>query len=325
MLAAGTTGTSSAEPRPSATSLQRLVACLAVASLVELLVLRTFTRTAVHIPALQAFAGPYEVVAWFGRYSYYVAVVLLLAALPLTAAALWRRRSPATRFAAFQVGLFLVVAVGARAGAITGLELNLVSVTAVGLAALSAFGTRDGRTAVAVGAFGLAFALSGSHTVLQEAAEERIAVVDPRWLLTAAEAVAIVFAVVAPAALRAAPTRRALVLAGMAGLLTLGMMLGNGSTTKVLLLWNEGISGIFPSVVYAAAAAALCATTAGLLGQGRVLAAVGLALLVTGGIGLHSTYQTGLVLVGLGALLLASYPTKLEPAQVAVNRAPKPR
>ena len=39
-----------------------LAAGLSLAAAVELLVLRSFTRTAIHIPALEWFAGPYRVI-----------------------------------------------------------------------------------------------------------------------------------------------------------------------------------------------------------------------------------------------------------------------
>jgi hypothetical protein len=65
--------------------LRPLAAGLAAAALTELLIMRTFTRTAVHIPAIESMAGPYEVISDAGRFAYFVTVVLLLAALPALA------------------------------------------------------------------------------------------------------------------------------------------------------------------------------------------------------------------------------------------------
>src|SRR3972149_4196781 len=65
----------SAATRPSA--LQPVMVGLAVAAALELVILRTFTRTAIHIPALQSLSRPYELLSDLGQYTYYVAAVLV--------------------------------------------------------------------------------------------------------------------------------------------------------------------------------------------------------------------------------------------------------
>ena len=82
----------------------------------------------------------------------------------------------------------------------------------------------------------------------------------------------------------------------------------NGPIAKILLLWNVGLAGYLPSVLYGIAAGAVVYTIVVLRATGRRTSAIGLALLFMGGIGLHSTYQTGLVLAGL-ALLGAADPS----------------
>ncbi len=62
---------------------------------------------------------------------------------------------------------------------------------------------------------------------------------------------------------------------------------------------------MLPSVAYAGAAGCLAATLAALARARNGLAVAGLVLLVTGGIGLHSTYQSGLVITGMALLAMA--------------------
>jgi hypothetical protein len=90
------------------------------------------------------------------------------------------------------------------------------------------------------------------------------------------------------------------------GVLVFAGLFRGASTAKVLLLWNEGLAGAFPSVAYALAATTLFLACAGLATTGRGMAALGVTLLVLGGFGLHSTYQSGLVVVGMATLALYS-------------------
>ena len=297
-------------PRPAvatpALPLAPVIAALAVASVVELLVLRTFTRTAVHIPALSALQRPYEFISTFGRYSYFVAAVLLIVALPVASTALWRGGDLLARMTIIGVGLFGVVAVAARSEAVDIVLVDALTIGAVVLAASAAAARTTWRGRLVVGAFATAFALQGTNSLLQDAASRGLGSFETRWLLWAAEWLALLFAVGAPFGLAARPSRRALVAAAGVAILTFAVLLANGSTFKVLLLWNEGLAGTLPAAAYALAAGTLVATVLGLLRQHRSLAAAGVVLLITGGIGLHSTYQTGLVVVGLAVLCLAA-------------------
>ena len=67
-----------------------LVAWLTIAAIAELLILRTFTRVAIHIPAIDAMAGPYTALAEAGRFAYYTAAVLAIASLAAMGFAAWR-------------------------------------------------------------------------------------------------------------------------------------------------------------------------------------------------------------------------------------------
>ena len=78
--------------------LSLLVGGLAVASAIELAILRTFTRTAIHIPALNSLQEPYAVVSRGGRYAYFVAIALMVPALAMLGRECkwrgWRASSP---------------------------------------------------------------------------------------------------------------------------------------------------------------------------------------------------------------------------------------
>lgn len=65
------------------------------------------------------------------------------------------------------------------------------------------------------------------------------------------------------------------------------------------MLWNLGLAGYFHPVLYglAAAAAAYVAYQAWRYGDHTTL--VGIGLLIAGGIGLHSTWQSALTLAGI--------------------------
>ena len=79
-------------------------------------------------------------------------------------------------------------------------------------------------------------------------------------------------------------------------------MLGNGSTSRFLLLCIAGISGSLPSFFYAVAAGALAYTMLRAARSGAPLVSAGLILMVAGGLGLHSTYQSALVVAGFASL-----------------------
>ncbi len=292
-------------PAPAFPAVETVLGALSVAALVELLVLRTFTRTAVHIPSLSEMQGPYEVIAVLGRYSYYVAAVLLIVALPYAASTLWWRGELPGRVGALAAVAFAATAALARTAAVNPVLIDGLTIGTVCMAAAAAIAGRNWPTVGVVSAFAAAFAFEGAHSFLQDAASEGLASLDTRWLLWAGEWLALAFALAAPYGLRASPSRRVRIAGIAVGLATAAALFANGSTTRVLLLWNEGLAGTLPVVAYAVAAGALVMTVFGLIGQRRALAAVGVLLLVAGGVGLHSTYQSGLVIAGLGALLLS--------------------
>ncbi|MBI5949764.1 MAG: hypothetical protein HY875_16635 [Chloroflexi bacterium] len=282
--------------------MEPLAAGLVCAAGVELLVLRTFTRTAVHIPGIEALAGPYNVVADFGRFAYYLSVVLLIAALPALAWRLWRSGDLAARVAGVVVVAFIAAAGGARWGIVSGYWIDAASIGAVLLLAAVGPSFAPWRQAAVAGAFAAAFALSGTHSLAQTATDPSLRF-DSGGLLTPAEVAALLFALGTPLLVMRQPVRKEWLIAGAAAVLAYAVFAGNPWTTRILLLWNAGLSGSFPSVVYGAAAGAFTLTVVALFRDGRRLEAFGLLLLLGGGIGLHSTYQTGLVVAGAGLFL----------------------
>lgn len=279
---------------------------LATASAIELLILRTFTRTAIHIPGITALREPYEALSFGGRYAYFVAIALLVFALPASAWALWQRGAVQRGMAA-AVGMFVLMSGLAAAAASGRLALDAatagaVAVVAVGTAALA----RRWDTALPVALFAAAFILSAVHTLGQSAAQEGVVTLRTDGALTAAEVVGVAFAVTTPLLARGRLDRVAVMAGCGTALVVFAAFLGNGgATARFLLLWNEGLSGALPSVAYAAAAGCLAATLVAFVRTRDGLAAAGMALLVTGGIGLHSTYQSGLVITGMALLALA--------------------
>lgn len=280
---------------------------LAVASAIELLILRTFTRTAIHIPGITALREPYEVLSFGGRYAYFVAVTLLMFAVPAAAWTLWSRGGPVRRGMAVAMGIFATMS-GLAAMEIAGrLALDTatagtVAVLAVGTASLA----RRWIAVVPIGLFAGAFVLSGAHTLGQSAAQEGVLTLRTDAALTAAEVVGVAFALSVPLLARGVVDRVSVASGAVVAAVVFAAFLGNGgATARFLLLWNEGLSGVLPSAVYAGAAGCLAATLAAFARARNGLATAGLVLLVTGGIGLHSTYQSGLVIAGMALLAMA--------------------
>lgn len=279
---------------------------LAAASAIELLILRTFTRTAIHIPGITALREPYEVLSFGGRYAYFVSIALLLFALPSAAWTLWRRGTVQRGMAA-AIGIFalmsgLAAATASGRLAVDAATAGAVAVVAVGMVVLS----RRWATSVPVCLFAAAFILSSAHTLGQSAAQEKLVTLRTDGALTAAEVVGVAFALTVPLLARRSLDRAAVMVGAGTALVVFVAFLGNGgATARFLLLWNEGLSGVLPSVAYAAAAGCLAATFTAFARARNGVAAAGLVLLVTGGIGLHSTYQSGLAITGMALLVLA--------------------
>jgi hypothetical protein len=285
-----------------------LVAWLTIAALAELLILRTFTRVAIHIPAIDAMAGPYTALAEAGRFAYYTAVVLVIASLAVMGLAAWRSGTVLGQLAAVAVVAIAVPAALLRAGPGLGesAPMNTIMLAAVGLAAVVAAVAWRSGPAVIPAVLGAAIVLSGWHSVSQGWTALGVDLPNSLLTLDAAEYLAAGVAVASPWLVAGGISRRAALAGGVAVLLALVTFGGNPATTRFLLLWSHGLTGSLPSVVYAAAAGGYTAAVVMLFSRGRPLAGMGLILLALGGIGIQNTYQTALILAGLLAFALAA-------------------
>lgn len=277
-----------------------LFATLLAATLVELLLLRSATRVAIHIPGIEEVAGPYRFVSGAGEYGYYVSAVAVIAWLGIAAAALWRRAEPTAIAGALAVAGFLVIAGAGRAAILPGGAVDLATICSVVLLAGIVAGRGSWVHAGSFLAFGVAFAATASATILT-------GVSGASGLLTLGEAAALVFAALLPFAVGLRLTRGLVATWVVSAIVLFGAFAGaSGSSVRILMLWNEGLTGAFAPAWYALAGGALVATIVGLLRAGRRSDCAAILLLIAGGIGLHSTHQSALVLAGLIAMPAAA-------------------
>ncbi len=293
--------------RGTAPEFHLVIAALAIASVIELAILRTFTRTAIHIPAIDLLKGPYRVLSLGGEYAYFVSVALVIPALAWLGWAMLRSGTPGRLVGVYGLGIFAfagtVAAVGGSGLAVVGTATVIAVAMLCGAFALS---TASLRSAVPIISLGVAFSLAGAYTVIPALASDGLRLSQPAWFLDGAEWAGLAFAISTPFIFGQRFERKAKVAGLIAFALVLLIFLGNGASSRFLLLWNVGLAGTLPGVFYAAAAGILVATTVALASAERWLAAAGIVLLVCGGIGLHSTYQSALVVIGLATICYAS-------------------
>ncbi|HEX6237736.1 MAG TPA: hypothetical protein VFZ68_11110 [Acidimicrobiales bacterium] len=287
-----------------------LAAVTVAAALTETVLLRLATRTAIHIPGIEQVATPYGVFASIGRFAHYAASLLVALTLVLLAGLLVRRGHPV---AAAAVGLVVVAAAAARVGLVSDVGLALAAGT--GVAGLVAWVVRAGsRRRLPVALFGVAFVAAAVHATVQHLSGA--GALRPRstaWLMLTAEAAVLVAVLALPLVVRLG--RRDVVAGAAAGGLVFAVFTANTATSTILLLWTFGLAGYVPGAVYAVAAGVLVAALRALARTHRDLA-VSLALVALGGIGLHSSYQTALVVCGL-ALLVATETRRSAPVAAA--------
>lgn len=290
-------------------SLPELIGWLTVAVAVELLVLRTFTRITIHIPGLGAAAGPIEALSEGGRFAFYTATVLAIVAAIALMQVAWQTASVGGRVIAASLAVLLGAAGALRTGPGLGEEaaLNTVLLAALTLTGIGAAILSGPRLGAAILAATAAAGLAGAYSVSQMWAGEGMGRGLPAEVLDAAEATAIVFAVMLPWATNTIPSPRRLPLAAgaAAAFVTLALLLGSPSTSRFLLLWTHGLTGSLPSVVYAVAAGCLVFAAAAMWQRGEAIGGLGILLVVAGGVAMQNTYQTMLVAVGLACLGMA--------------------
>lgn len=285
----------------------RLPGVLVAAALVELVVLRTATRTLIHIPGLGRFEAPIRTVAETGRFAYYLAVVALVASLAVQGVRALGAGSSRRVVAGAGALLFLGIAAAGRLGLLSTAAVGTSSLLVLVLVAATG---RRGLPMVPVGWFVLGSVAAGA-TVLGQQAGGGLTGGEVDALMLVAEVALVLAAVTAPLLLGARPGRTSILVGLGAAVVSLGAFTAGSSTLSILVLWNLGVPGWLPGVVYALAAGSLAATLWSALASGQGLTAAGLVLLAAGGIGTISTYQTGLVLAGLLLLGGGVTPTRL--------------
>lgn len=273
-----------------------LMLALAGAAAVELLILRSFTRTAIHIPALQELSGPYRVISAIGRYDYFVAVVLLMGALPACALMLGRRCGLEGVVASVAVGLFSAAAFLSRQGAIGSEGIALVSTLSI-LTLASVLFVRNRRIGTVLLLYAAAFTLAALVPFARSQSTG-----SALWY---SEILVVAAGLASPAALGVPLQRRIVVTVLAATGLSFAFILAGDASVRILMLWNQGVTGSLPPLAYAVAVGGLSGSLVGLFRQRRHLELLGLMLTVIAGIGLHSTYQTGLAVVGIAVLCCA--------------------
>ncbi len=284
---------------------------LAVSVIAELVLLRTTTRVLIHIPGLGRLETPIGIVAEVGRFAFYLALVTLVVSLGVAAhraltAEGWR---PKTLGAV--IVIFFVLALLGRSGVMSPGAVGWATLAILVVAGAAVW---RGLDSLPIGFFLMA-SLAAGCSVLAQGDGGGISGGQADRLLLAAEVLLMLAATTSPLLLRHRPTRTATIAGVVVGLLTLGALRAAGPTLFVVVLWNLGIPGWLPAIVYAVAVGASTTTLWTAITQGEHQTAIGLILLIAGGVGVISTYQTGLVLLAL--TMLGTEPNRVDPAEQA--------
>jgi hypothetical protein len=300
-----------------------LIAATLLAAGTELVLLRLISRIGVHIPALPWLRGMYEAAVAVGNVAFPVATVFaaaLLAALALRLAGQARVAALAViTVLGFQVWL-LAAPTGAAGAALHAFLLAGALPAIVLAAALTGLGRGPlVFLGLVAGGQALAAAQAGSAQLASLGGQAL-----PLEMAVLGEPLLLVALLAAPALLAPPRWRRAALLGGGgAALVAAGMMLGNGSTARILAIWTFGLQMPAPWALYALATGTLAATAIANWRAGRMAVAAGLLLLALGGFAPPSSYQADLMLAGLVLLAFPEPATCAGPPQPSrVERSP---
>lgn len=276
-------------------TLRILGGSLGLVALVELVLLRSGTRTLVHIPGLGRYDVSIGVLNEVGRFAFYLSVVLLVVTLGYLAVWLWRMDTSLSRAAGILVALSILVAAAGRMGMLTPSAVGWYSVGAIaGMTTIAWRGVRSIPLALFAGSWVVA-----AWSVLGQGPGGGLSAWSVDTSIVVAEALLILAGVTAPLLVNRRLTTPAVV-AGFAAFLIVaaGFSIG-GSTLAILTLWNLGVPGWFSPLAFGLAFGGLVIATWSAVAAGERMTAASVALLVAGGVGMISTYQTGLVLAAL--------------------------
>ncbi len=293
------------------------VVWLTVLVLAELFLLRIATRTLIHIPGLGRFETPIRVLAEAGRLAYYAAVVFLVAVLVSMAYVRFKSRDPRSRLAGSAAVWFLLVAGTGRLGVIS---LSVVGWSLSAALIVAVLANWRGRRSAPLALFTLGV-VSAGWSVVGQGTGGGLTGRQVDTLLIIAEVALVLAGLTAPLLLKEPPTRRALLIGLGATVVTTAMLWAGASTVWILGLWTLGVPGWLPGIVYALAFGGLVTTWWSAFGGGQWNIGVGLVLLTAGGVGAISTYQSGLVLVGVLLVSEVVAQTRSVPPLQTANQA----
>jgi hypothetical protein len=289
----------SARSSPWPRSLRAVLLALPIAALAELLLVRNVYRIGVFIPKEGPFRTVYAALTDLGSFAFNLASVLVLVALGLLAVTAFRRHD-ATRtlvFVAFLASVLLARGAGVEGlGAVPRLAFGL-AVLAVVVPFLRSGGEAPAHR-VMVGAVAACLLLSSYAGVAAGPGVGGLPGVAAAQI--AAELLVVLAAFAAPAAWLAAERFRPgppIVAAPLAASF-LAAWTANGAVTGILVLWSLGLRLYLAPWIYAIALWAFLSAGIGWL-RCRPWRSAGLALLLTAGMLLGSTYQQAVAVVAL--------------------------
>lgn len=283
-------------------TLRVLSGALGVVALIELALLRTGTRTLIHIPGLGRFDMSIGVLSEVGRLAYYFSVVLLVSTLIYLVYWLWRVDTLPARAASLFATFFLLAAGAGRIGVVTTPVVGWSSlIAAVAAATITWRGVRS----IPIGLFIASWAIA-AWSVLGQGVGGGLSGRSVDVSIVVAESLLILAGVSAPLLVLRGVGTPGLV-AGLVAFVAVaaGFSVG-GSTLAILALWNLGVPGWFSPLAFGLAFGGLVAAAWSALAAHERLTAVSIGLLVAGGVGTISTYQTGLVLAAVAVYYVAN-------------------
>jgi len=295
-------------PRNSRRLPQGLLLVLVASVLAELFLLRTATRTLIHIPGIGDLETPIRVVAEAGRFAYYLAVVSVTVTLAILGFRHVRSAVPRRVIAGVATLAFLLVA---AVGRLEGLPPHTAGwLTLAVLIVVTSMRWR-GIGSIPVGLFVLGSVAAGWSS-LGQVARSGLTGAQVDMLVLAAEGLLVLAGATAPLLLARPPTRLALVAGAGATVLVAAAFAGGASTFSIMVLWNLGVPGWLPGIAFALAFGGIVTAVWSAMASGDRVTAIGIVLLLGGGVGLISTYQTGLA---VAAILLLAETAKMEQKQ----------
>lgn len=241
-------------------------------------------------------SGPLSWLSQAGRFAYYLSLVLVVG-VGISLVATWRMSGSPRRW--FGISAVTLVGLAAVLGSIDASIPTLVGWLSLAAPLALVVGLAGaGRGAIPLLLWTGAAWSAGFATLLQGGggglSGEAMAA-----LLQAGDVLAVAGALTFPLLLRRPPRGGSLGTGLAVTVVVAALLTRASSTTAILALWAFGITASLPVVFYALAAGAMAATIHESSRQGNRGLAGAAMLVMAGGIGLISTYQTALLVVGL--------------------------